>query len=193
MEKGATHKTTWERKSCDQPLLVLRYLKRRMIVPMMAVFILLPMEYYGLFVHVSRSTFELIMVKAGAIIFLLIVLPALADMLLFKEIRLYRDRIVKVWKLLGSREMHLAKVGLAYETDRLFGVGKKRFFAQGRNSVREWLLGTFHIAGISYKEHFADRGQVKQLNALLAELSGRKVEEFEQTGTMERLIKEEKQ
>jgi hypothetical protein len=56
------------------------------------------MFLYGLFVHDSRSTFELIMVKSGALIFLFVAIPALIDMLLLREIRLYKDRIVKAWK-----------------------------------------------------------------------------------------------
>ena len=63
-------------------------------MPLMGGLFLIPMEFYALFVHVSRSTFELIMVKSGAIIFLLIVIPALyADMLLLKEICLYNDGV----------------------------------------------------------------------------------------------------
>lgn len=180
----------WETKSADEPLFALKYMKRRMIVPLMGGLFFIPMEFYALFVHVSRSTFELIMVKSGAIIFLLIVIPALADMLLLKEIRFYKDRIVKTWKLASGRELQLAQVGLRCQ--ELLGIGKKSFFEQGRNPYWGWLPAMFHISGISYNEQFADRKKVKQLNSLLAELSGRKVEEFEQTVTMDRLVKKEK-
>jgi hypothetical protein len=171
----------------DEPLLVLKYLKRRMIVTIMGSLVLLPMFFYGLFGHASRSTFELIMVQSSALIFISVAIPALIDMLLFGEKRLYKDRIVKVWKLIGARELKLAEVGLRCQN--IMGVRKKGFFKQGRNPYWGWIPAMFRLTGISYSEMYADQGRVRRLNCLLAELSGRKIEEFEQTATIEKLIK----
>jgi len=179
--------------SDDQPLFVLKYRKRRMIFPLLAALLfLMPITCYVLFVHVAQSTFEFILVNLCALLLLLLIAPFFADMLLFKEIRLYKDRIVKEWKLIGTQEQELAKAGLDSQSMPTLGVGAKSFFEVGMNQWLRWLMAIFHSIGITYKEHLADRQQVKQLNSLLAKLSGRKVEEFEQTIQMEKLIKEEK-
>ena len=66
--------------------------------------------------------------------------------------------------------------------------GTKFFFKQGMSTY--WLIpmAFCHSMGITYHEYFADERKVKQLNSLLAELTGRKVAEFEKMGTMKKLI-----
>ncbi len=188
MERPVIQEASSQVESYDEPLFILKYQKRRMIVPIIGVLFFMPFIIYGLFVDISLSTLQLIMGKLCASLLLVIMLPFLVDMLLFEEVRLYRNRIVKTWKLLGERELALAKVGLMSQSWPTWGIGAKCFFEQGMSPYWRWLTAIFHSMGITYKEHFADRKKVKQLNSLLAELSGRRVEEFEQTVTMERLI-----
>jgi hypothetical protein len=147
------------------------------------------MCYFGLFVHVAKSALELIVAKSGALLFILLMVPALIEMLLVKEIRLYRDRIVKEWKLIGRRELKLAKARLVSKNMPTLGIGAKHFYEQETHPGWHWLPDAPYKPGVFYGESFADRKKVKQFNSLLAELSGRKIEEFEQTGTMERLLK----
>ena len=188
MDKKISHIDPLETKSADKPLFVLRYRKRRMIVPILGALFIVPIMFYGLFGHAAQSILEFVIVKTVPLGFLLLVIPALGDMLLVKEIRLYRNRIVKAWKLIGAREMELANVGLKSRSAPTAGVGSKYFFTVDRKPYWGRLAAMFYITGITYQEHFADQKQVRQMNSLLAELSGRKVEEFEQTVTMERLI-----
>jgi hypothetical protein len=188
MRQEVARKATSDLTSLEEPLFVLKYLKRRMIVLIMGCLFIVPMEFYALFVHAARSTFELIFVKLGALLFLLLVIPGLLDMMLVKEIRLYKDRIVKVWRLIGRRELELAEAGLRCQSFPTIGIGKKGFFKQGTNVFWGRLLATFFVTEIAYNEHFADRVEVEQLNRILGELSGRQPEEFEQTVEMERLI-----
>jgi hypothetical protein len=175
-------------KSYDDPLFVLKYQKRK-VIPMVVLWLLFfgLLGSYGLFGHVGRSTFDLIFARSIGFISLLICGAFVSETLLFKEIRLYRDRIVKAWKLIGTRELELAKVGLDSGMS-ISGYGAKYFFEQGMSRYWRGLAICFHSMGITYQEYFADEREVKRLNGLLAELTGRKVEEFEQMGRMERLI-----
>jgi hypothetical protein len=179
-------------KSYDDPLFVLKYQQRK-VIPMVVLWLLLfgLLGTYGLFAHIGRSTFHLIFARSFGFLSLLICAAGVTEILLFKEIRLYRDKIVKAWRLIGTRELELAKAGLACGMS-ISGYGAKSFFEQGMSPY--WLLPMtfFHSMGITYHEYFADESEVKRLNALLAELSGRKIEEFEQMLKMEKFIEGEK-
>ncbi len=126
------------------------------------------------------------------LMYLFFCVPFVTEMLLFNEIRLYRDRIVKEWKLIGTKGLELAKLGLDCRSTSKLGIGGKYFFEQGMSPSRRALAPYLYIIGITYQESFADREQVKQLNSLLAELSGRQVEELEKKGIMEPFIRKEK-
>jgi len=104
------------------------------------------------------------------------------DLVLFKEIRLYQDRIVKVWELLGQREIGLTNATLTDLSSDAFR--SKRI----SNQTRRWLPGLFN--GISYDEDLPDPEDVKKLNRLLAALSGRSVRELRESVRLVRLIKE---
>jgi hypothetical protein len=112
------------------------------------------------------------------------------DLTLSNDIRLYRDRIVKRWTLLGEREVRLANAKLIGYS-RLGGGAKTFYNQESYPSFVLWrLLGTFFRGGVCYSETLADPKDVKELNRLLAELSGRKVEEFERPRiSMPKLIK----
>jgi hypothetical protein len=177
-----------EMQPCDEPLFVLKYQKRKLVLYIVGVLVLMPMLYICLFVIVASSILDVIVGKLGALLLFFMFASFLAEMLLFKEIRLYRDKIVKEWRLLGSRELGLAEVGLISQSWATSGIGAKCFFRKGMSPFWRWLMSFVHSIGITYKENLADQKKVKQLNSLLAELSGRKIEEFEQTVTMERLM-----
>jgi hypothetical protein len=111
------------------------------------------------------------------------------DKVLFREIRFYRDRIVKEWIFRRPRVLYLAQVGLV-----CFGAsGRSRgrfFFEQGKNPNWEIFLDIFWMStGISIGDSHADRKMVHQMNITLARLSGRRVEEFEQNTTMKRFMR----
>jgi hypothetical protein len=91
----------------------------------------------------------------------------------------------------GEREIKLADAWLGTRTSD-FGWGAKGIFDGQPNRYWGWLPITFHLTGIDYKDHFADRKDVGKMNSLLAALSGRKVEEFERNMKMQKLMKEDK-
>ena len=104
---------------------------------------------------------------------------------MIREIRVYKDRIVQVWWLLGSYELHLLHARLQVSAGR-----RGRVIALTDRNVPHF-RGFFKT--VSYYDQLADPKDVKRLNLLLAELSGRKPEEFEQCGTiMDPLIRKEK-
>ncbi|MEW6352265.1 MAG: hypothetical protein AB1646_24710 [Thermodesulfobacteriota bacterium] len=119
------------------------------------------------------------------------------EMVLFREIRVYRNRIVKAWIGLGEREV-------AWAHASLYGYGIKesairlRWVCDGRIKIHPILnpgLGTSFLPpfrGVLYDEGLADRDDATRLNALLAELSGRTVAEFQPLCfKMDRFIQEE--
>lgn len=171
---------------------MLRYQKRRQILWTIALLPQLLFSYILLFALVAPSTRELIEMKLGGLFILLYFGPFLVDMLLFREIRLYRDRIDKEWRLIGSRELDLERVGLIKLCMPTWGVGGKWFFDQRTSRYWRSFIVIFHSMGITYLENLADRKKARQLDLLLAELSGRSVQEFEKGGTMEVLMKEGK-
>jgi len=97
-----------------------------------------------------------------------------------REIRLHSNRIVKIWKYLGPVQIRLADA-------KLLGSGPRKGFYD-RNDT------TFHLVAnrVNYDESLADAGDVRRMNSLLADLSGRRVEEFQEKEiTMNPLVKEE--
>jgi hypothetical protein len=175
-------------KSYDDPLVVLKYQKRKVIPMVVLVLIsLIPLGLYCLFAHVPRSTFDLIFARSIGFLLLLVQGAFIIEIILFKEVRLYRDAIVKIWKLLGTKELELSKAGLGSGMS-IAHFGTKYFFKQGMRTYWLFPMAFFHSMGITYLEYFADERKVKQMNILLAELTGRKVAEFEKRGVMEKLI-----
>jgi hypothetical protein len=104
--------------------------------------------------------------------------------LMSREIRLYKDRIVQVWWLLGSYELLLRNASLSFLPGHR---GKIR-------SLSDPGLSRFRrlFQEIIYYDLLANPEDVKRLSGQLADLSGRKLEEFEQHSViMDRLIREE--
>ncbi len=140
-----------EMKSSDEPLFVLRYQKRKLILYVVAMLFLMAMIYFCLFVVVVSSILDFILAKLGGALLFFIFASFLADMLLFKEIRLYRDRIVKEWRLVGSRELRLAEAGLMSQGWSEMGIGAKCFFKRGMGPFWRFLMAVVHQIGITYK------------------------------------------
>lgn len=177
-----------ETKSYDEPLFILKYQRRKVIKRLIYFFPALFMAGLGTFDVRHPYGFTNLVLQVGSVFFLLVFILLFIDILFFDEVRLYKDRIVKVWKLLGERrriEIELANARLRGGAGLLTNV--KRIFNQGTNR----LLAS--IKGVFYDESLADPRDVRELNGLLAHLSRRNVEEFEQPKIrMESLIEEEK-
>lgn len=176
-----------EADSPNEPLFVLKYraFMRAGIVFIFSFWIF----FFGVctFVVPANGTIQLLYKPFfGFVSFILLFL--VVELVLFREIRLYRDKIVKEWRLIGSKEIELANARL--ENCSRCGASTKLFSDQDSNSPN-WLRLLFPTRVISYAEHFADPEDVKELNRLLADLSGRKVEEFEETARLKTLIKEQ--
>lgn len=173
--------------SFDEPLFVLRYELYKRLIRIFAgflvvlllgcfCFVLFPMQY-------GLGLYFLIM-ALGAFLPLLLVLRGLIELLLFREIRLYKDRPVKVCYLIGSIETKLENAKLEGTKMRL-GSGKC-FMKQDAN---RWFG---FLRGIAYDEYVAESGNVRRLNSVLADLTGRKASDFEQSIiSWKKLIKED--
>jgi hypothetical protein len=130
------------------------------------------------------------------VIGLCIVAPIFLDILLFREVRLYKDRMVKIWNYIGKREIKLADARLLSIAD--YAIGDGRFKLRSYNKIMRFFDRRTNVAwsympcmGVFYNEMPADQDDVKKLNTLPADLTGRKVEEFEQPRIrMDRLIQE---
>jgi hypothetical protein len=173
----------------DEPLCVLRYKAWKKLVYSTAILLLIPFALYGAFVYSPPSMAKLVYCKSVGLVFLTFLLIGLADIALFKEIRLYEDRIAKTWLLLGTRELELKKVGLRCVTIPELGMGKKTFFHETMRK-RIWIPELGRLVGIYYMEHMARPSAVKELNTVLARLSGREPWELERTVAINSLIKE---
>jgi hypothetical protein len=179
--------------SRDQPLFVLKYRSSIRAGLVFSFGFLIFFFWVFILILPAHSFMDKFFMKPFAGIISLPFLFQLIDLLLFKEFRLYRDRVVKVWKLLGSAEIRLANA-------RLVGWGfsslKVKYFSDhSRIPSHKWLQAlcpSRPLRFVSYAEHYADPQDVEKLTKHLAELSGRKVEEFKAARIdMKRLIVEE--
>jgi len=107
------------------------------------------------------------------------------DIVLFNEVRLYSDRIVKIWKFLDPVEVRFVNARL--DGIRVPVGSRRRIF--DINTSRLMAL----IKGVCYDESLVDTEDVGKMNSLLADLSGRRVKEFEAAIIrINNLVKEEK-
>jgi hypothetical protein len=163
----------------DEPLFVLKYASRRQIIMVLG-YIVNVLIFAGIFSVIShQNAVAELFFKAFAIFLLYIFIYTLFDTVLCSEIRLYGDRITKVWHLIGLREVRLEGAKLADH----FYLGSCVKTIADRDANPNFLkYGAIFFPfskGISYNEMFALREDVDKMNELLAELSGRKVENFE--------------
>jgi hypothetical protein len=176
-----------EAGSRDEPLFVLKYLGYKRIIPISGLIICL--FFFGLATFVVPSIpFSSRLI--GFFCFSLFLIR-LTDLVLFKEIRLYKKQMVKVWTFIGAREIELAKARLRSFSSPTLGIKGKSLSKQDMNVHWGWIFSVFLLSGISYLEHLADPREVKKLNGLLAEVCGRSTADFEQTATFDTMIKKE--
>jgi hypothetical protein len=184
--------------SCDEPLFVLKYRKEKLIKRLMLFLVLLALCGLGAFDVVDVE--DPLRVRVAGVIGLFIFFLFFMDILLFREVRLYKDRMVKIWHYIGKREINLADARLVATADYAMGVGRfklgpysktKRIFDRRTNVA--WSYMGVPYTEVFYDEMLADQDDVKKLNTLLADLTGRKIEEFEQPRIkIARLIQEER-
>jgi uncharacterized membrane protein YuzA (DUF378 family) len=181
---GAEIETT----SSDQPLLVLRYRGHQRILRIVLYSFCILIFGFGLIVTFFESgTFVLTRLIYGVFAALLGLggIYALIEILLFKEIRLYNDRMAKEWHLIGTAEIGLKNATYNGRDYSFMGVRCLR------NPNTRQYLNNFKI--ILFDQYMLAPKDLKELNRLLAKLSGRNVEEFEGDKVLfERLMKEEK-
>jgi HJR/Mrr/RecB family endonuclease len=93
------------------------------------------------------------------------------DLVFFKEIRLYKNRIVKIWHILGSREILLLEAMLKGNNylERL-----RAIYNIKRSILLRFLTGIFYIEGMATKE------DAKMMTRLMPQVTGRDEQEFEQ-------------
>jgi hypothetical protein len=170
-----------ESETGDEPLFVLKYRRVQFIARLIPFFFIFFVLGYGAF-DGPPPLFQVL-----AVLGFLIYVPIFVIFLFFREVRLYKDRIVRVWYFLGRRQVKLADAQMKLSTGVIGPFNRFKTICDKRANV-EWGLFT----GVSYNEKLADPNDVKRLNSLLAALTGRKVEEFEQGDAMiDNLIKQE--
>lgn len=113
------------------------------------------------------------------------------DLIFFKEISLYKDRIVKKWHILGSKEILLRKAKLRGHN---YLVRMRKIC-----NAKKGILGLFallfysedFITGISYIEQMATKNDAQTMTRFMAQVTGRDEQEFEMNFlNMNPLIKE---
>jgi len=175
-------------KSHDEPLFVLKYQENKVTVRVLCwAFFVLFLCVLPAFAVAVQEGFGFSFLIAAIWLSFMVGLAAfmMIDIALFKEVRLYSDRIVKIWKYFGPVEVQFenAKFGV----DRDFNQNVVTVLDRNANRL---LLS---IKGVQYDDSLADKEDVRKLNSFLAELTGRRVEEFEKTAiTLDPLIKKEK-
>jgi hypothetical protein len=158
--------------SCYEPLFVLKYRREKVIIRLLIFF--LPFSFLGFVLfHENPPLFY------GALCVLALSISGcmFLDILFFQEVRLYEDRMVKIWHFIGKREVRLADARLRCTAVAIGKAGphNKYMCVSSRQTSLVWSS----ILGVTYDEKLADPDDVKKLNTLLANLTGRRVEEFE--------------
>jgi hypothetical protein len=170
-------------ESSDEPLFVLKYRRGEVIKRLILVlFLIMPLvwwisQHWNL--HGPKETLWLIWVS-----FALFHLSFLfMDILLFRQVALYKTKIVKTWHFVGKIQIKLADAQLRCRAGYKIYTG---IFDSGpfnrwmRIYDRRTNVALSYIKAVCYDEKLADPEDVKKLNTLLADLTGRKVEELEQ-------------
>lgn len=166
------------------PLFVLKYKRSRVLlwlfiyafyVLFFAIIALMPVGHKG---EIALPALKILVCGSVS----LVMLFQLIDLFLFREIRVYEDRIAKVWKWIGVKEIGLAS---AFLTESVPGGWRARTICPP--DTKWYVRG---IKGIFYYQDLADPRDIKRLNILLAYLSRRRIQEFEDTTTTRRLIKD---
>ncbi len=157
-----------ETTSDDKPLFVLKYRENAVLIMVMGISLITLLFGMALFaMPLDRSS--LVWSLLGKLVCGLVVLAfpfALIELLLFDEIRLYSDRIVKARRILRDIEVDLA--------DAKYRVDGNAVVILSRNAgkFRQLFQGVVYSCGLVNPEDH------KKTIFLLARLSGRTTEEF---------------
>jgi hypothetical protein len=186
MEESMNDLVQSEMKSNDEPLFVVTYQTWKVTLRFLSwVFAGI---FLGFLCGVAMERTQGFGFLLATILEILIVLAAIflaLNTLLFKEVRLYKDRIVKIWRCFRPVDVELADARL--EGKRSWQIQCKTFY--DRNVEK----GQTQKRVVYYDEELMSKEDVGEMNRLLADLSGRRVEEFEVNKiTMDPLVKEEK-
>lgn len=161
-----------ETEAGDKPLFALRYRPYKLGLRFLVLMILGPLFGIGLFADFPGPS-SLLSELFRRLVFGLgfgLAVYQFVDLLLFREIRLYKNRIVKLRALCRPIEVKL-------ENARLGGL--KFLLAGGRRVVsRDAGIISRNFGGLWWEENLVDPEQVKQFNMLLAKLSGRPLEDI---------------
>ncbi len=173
----------------DDPLFVLKYSKGRFFLRALCLsffaFLFLILGYSLAHSFTTPAGFvDLFFKEAFCGILLFGLIWQLAELLRFKEIRLYGDRIVQVCKPTRVREIKLEKANLSTFSRGYISDFRIKCILD-RDQYWQWQTSK----GIWYNEKLADPEDVKKFNYLLAVLSGRTVEEFEREANLDPLIR----
>jgi hypothetical protein len=154
--------------SNSEPLFVLKYRVGSVAAFVTACLVLASIFGIALFaMPLDRSSLVRFFLEELAFGFVfLVILSALIGLLLFDEIRLYSDRIVKARRFLRDTEVHLA--------DAKYRVDGNAVAMLSRNAVK---LGPL-FQGVVYSCGLVNPEDHKKMISLLARLSGRTTEEF---------------
>lgn len=175
----------------EEPLFVLRYRRGNVFATTLLFSVVTIPLSFAIFIT-SLANFPEVMSLIGMAISALLILASIFRVLgdlFFKEIRLYKDRIVRVSKLIGAKEIKLVNADLLVDgrdvdVKRSTPVSKICIFEK---ATIPWPA---QFRGIVYDDRFVNWEDGKRFKCLLAELSGRKMENFEQTMLFsEKLVK----
>ncbi len=169
--------------SCDEPLFVLKYSRAKVIWRLIVIFAALVVCWSAVFHLTDPFWLQNLFLKVAGAVGLLYCSLKFIDILSFREVRLYNDRIVKVWEFIGKREIKLAEARLRCNAGKIISLGSYKEGPFNKYMTifdRRTSVPFSGIKGVSYDEKLADPDDVKKLNTLLAGLTGRKIEDFEQ-------------
>jgi len=150
----------------EEPLFVLKYRGDALVIRFVWLLIFTPLCYFMAF-GPPASNFKILFAKIVMFLMGLWCTYLFIDFSLFKEIRLYRDRIVKVNKMIGIREVKLHEAKIV-GNNIMFGI--KIFYKDGT----DWFFRG-QIKGVFYDDSAAKSEDCEKLNSLLAQLSGRNI------------------
>lgn len=178
----------WDGASPDEPLLVVQYhgYKHvwRIIWPICPIVVFGGVALWG---DLGKDQHFVLSLLAHGVFGILAIggIWMLIEALLFREIRLYRDRIALVRHLIGAVEVGLAEASYEAREVRIrYGRPKPVWICKGDMNI--WRA---RFRGIFYERNLMAAKDLEVLNRLLAALTGRPVAEFRKgTIKMRRLM-----
>jgi len=153
-----------------EPLSVLRY--SRWKVWLLTIIIIMGMGIFAwiLYLIASANSNSVVAQVLESIILLLVIGSSwrIIDIILFKEIKLYQDRIIKESYLLGEKEVELEKAYIDRWQSVITGLSVRIY-------IKKWPILK---GGVYFIEGLVNAKDRKTFYSILAELSGRQVEDF---------------